>query len=137
MSALPVGIAADIDDLGAVDGEDLVELLRRGGPGSFGTARHGEPKHEGVAVEVHALHGGHGAAGKQSAVPVEHLVSVGAQPGPLDLRVQERPEQIEVQVTVGGLKVPGDVGHDAGPDRAGHSVWSSACGSPGSSGVTP
>lgn len=52
--------ALDVDDLGAVDGEDLVELLWRRGSGSFCLLGHGEPEHDGVAVDFDASHGGDG-----------------------------------------------------------------------------
>jgi poly-gamma-glutamate synthesis protein (capsule biosynthesis protein) len=39
--ALAVRIAADVDDLGAVDAEDLVEVLRGCGPGSFSSPGNG------------------------------------------------------------------------------------------------
>jgi hypothetical protein len=116
---VPVGVTADVDDLSAADGEDLAQLLRRGRPGSLGLAGHGESEDDGVAVDFHAVHGGHGPVGKECPVPLDDLSFVAAVSGPVDPGVQERSEQVEVAVTVGGCEVPGDVGHDAGAQGGG------------------
>src|SRR5215471_6195103 len=115
-----VGVAADLDDLGAVNGEDLVELLRWRGPGSFGWERHAEPEQDGVTVDFDAVHGGHRSVGEEPAIPVEYLLTVSADAGPADVGVQERREQVQVAVPVRGFEMPGHIGHHAGADRAGH-----------------
>ena len=114
-----VGIAVDIDDLGAVNGEDLVELLWRRGPGSFCLLGYGEPEHDSDAVDFCASHGDDRSVGDETAVPVEDLCAVAAKPGPVDLGVQKGSEQVEVAVTVGSFEVPGDIGHDSRADRGG------------------
>src|SRR5215475_9729878 len=62
-STAPVRIAANVNDLGAVDGEDLVQPLRRGEPRSFGPAGHGEPEDDSITVDFDTLDAGHGAIG--------------------------------------------------------------------------
>jgi RNA polymerase sigma factor (sigma-70 family) len=114
-----VWVAADVDDLSARDGGDLVELLWRRGPCSFCLLCYGEPEHDGVAVDFCASHGDDRSVGDETAVPVEDLCAVAAKPGPVDLGVQKGSEQVEVAVTVGSFEVPGDIGHDSRADRGG------------------
>ena len=64
--AAPVGVPTDVDDLRAVDGEDLEELLRWRGTGSLRWPGQGEPEHYGVAVDLRAAHGRHGPVGEDA-----------------------------------------------------------------------
>src|SRR5215469_18961275 len=96
--ATPVRKAADVNDLGVIDREDLVQALGRGGPRSFGPAGHGEPEDDSITVDFDTLDAGHGAISEQSPVPVQYFPAVPAQAGPLDLLVQDRREQFEVLV---------------------------------------
>ena len=112
----PVGVDVYLDDLRVFDGEDLVEEFGRGRPGPFGLAGHAETEHDGVAVDLHAFDGRPDAVGQEASVPVEDLAAVAADPSPVDLGVQERPQQLEVEVAVGGFEVPGDVGHHPGTE---------------------
>ena len=106
-SAGTIGEALYLDHLRVLDGKDLVELLRGRWPGSFGLAGQTETEHDGVAIDLHAVDGRPDAVGQESSVPVEDLRAVAADPGPVDLGVQERRQQLEVEVAVGGFEVTG------------------------------
>jgi hypothetical protein len=87
-----------VDDLGVAYGKDLVEQFGRGRPGPLGLAGHVETEHDCVAIDLHAFDGRSDAVGQEVSVPVEDLASVGADPSPVDLGVQERPQQFKVEV---------------------------------------
>src|ERR1022692_4148752 len=112
-----VGVAVYLDDLRVFDSKDLVEEFGRCRPGPLGLAGHAETEHDGVAVDLHAFDGRPDAVGQKASVPVKDLRAVAADASPVDLGVQERPQQVEVEVAVGGFEVSGDVGPEAGADR--------------------
>ena len=104
----------NLDDLGFFDGKDLVEQFGRGWPGSFRLTGHAETQHDGVAIDLHAFDGRPDTVGQKAAVPIEDLAAIRADPGPLDLGMQKRPEQLKIEVPVGSHEVPGDIGHHPG-----------------------
>ena len=87
--------------------------------GAFGLADPGQPEHHAVAVDFCAVQGGHGAVGEYAAIPADDLRAVAAESSPLDVPVQERADQFEVQVTIRGLEVSGDIAMTAVPTAPG------------------
>lgn len=86
-------------------------------PGAFSLASHTETEHDGVAVDLHTFDGRLKAVGQEAPVPIEDLAAVGADSGPVDLGVKERPQQLDVEFAVCGFEVLGDIGRHSGAER--------------------
>src|SRR5229473_4125786 len=114
--AWAVGVAADLDNLVVVDGEDLKDPLGGCRPRSFGLPGDADAHYDRVSVDLHALDGRPGTVGQEAPVPVEHLGARAALAAPAHVGVQDRAEQLEVEAAVGSFEVPGDVGHHSGTE---------------------
>src|SRR5436305_6542930 len=73
----PIGIDAYVDDLGVLNGEDLVAPFGWGGAGSLGRAGQAEADHDGIAIDLDAFDACLYAVGQQVSIPVENLAAVG------------------------------------------------------------
>jgi hypothetical protein len=120
--ASSVRVDAYFDDLGIVDDEDLVEQFGRSWPRPIGLAAHIETEHDSVAVDLRAFDGGPSAVGEEASEPIEDLAAVGADASPLDLGVQERSQQLEVEAAVSGVEMSGHIGHHPGAECGGWAV---------------
>src|SRR5258708_14466360 len=68
-----VGVAANLDNLVVVDGEDLKDPLGGCRPHSFGLPRDADAHYDPVSGDLHALDGRPGTVGQEAPGPGEHL----------------------------------------------------------------
>jgi hypothetical protein len=118
--ARAVGEAADLDNLVVVDGKDLKDEFAGRLPRSLGLSGDSDADHDRISIHLHALDARPCSFGQEMSVPIEHFAAVGAHSGPVDLGMQERPQQLDVGVAASSFEMPSDVGHHAGADRSGH-----------------
>ncbi len=109
--AWPVGVAADLDNLGVLHGEDLEDPFCGRRARAVGLSGDRDAHHDCVPVDFHALDGRPDSVGQEAPVPVEHLSLRAALTAPADLGMQERAEQMEVEAAVGSFEAPRDVVH--------------------------
>lgn len=81
-----VWVKTDVDDLAALDREDLIELLGWHRTRPLRSAGHAQLDHHGVTIDLHTVDRGDGSFGMEAPVPIEDLFFVPAA-GPRDLLV--------------------------------------------------